>query len=138
MRRPMLIGFSLALLAGGGTALHAQARDTTRGRSGMPDMMMPEMMEMMKACPTMAAMDQGPEAALAHADELGLTATQRRRLEELKRARQDARDVLTADQRAKLRELRRRQAMDRMKGMMEMMNMMMRMMDTTREGREDL
>lgn len=127
-RRHILIAFVLALFASAGTAVYAQDRDPTGGRAGMPETMMQEMMEMMGACPMMAAMDRGPEAALAHADQLGLTEQQRQRLEALKQAAQDARDVLTAEQRAKLRELRHRDAMERMAGMMGMMNMMMRMM----------
>lgn len=125
MRRHILIALVLALFAGSGTAVYAQDRDTTGGRSGMPDT---TMQEMMRACPMMAAMDRGPEAALAHADQLGLTEQQRQRLEALKQAAQDARDVLTAEQRAKLGELRHREAMKRMERMMGMMNMMMRMM----------
>lgn len=129
MIRPhILVAFVLPLFASAGTAVYAQDRDHAGGRSGMPDTMMQEVMEMTGACPMMAAMDRGPEAALAHADQLGLTEQQRQRLEELKQAAQDARDVLTAEQRAKLGELRHREAMKRMERIMGMMNMMMRMM----------
>lgn len=124
------IAFVLVALVGTAGAAHAQTPDSAAAQQGTGNMMqMGSMADMMSACPMMAAMDQGPEAALEHADELQLTDEQRRRLEEVKQARRDARDVLTAEQRTKLGELRREQAMQRMERMMRMMNMMMRMTD---------
>lgn len=120
MKRFTITAFVVVALFGTAGMSHAQTLDSAAAQRGMGNMMqMGSMADMMSACPMMAAMDQGPQAALEHADDLELTDRQRRRLEELK-------DVLTAEQRAKLRELRGRQAMERM---MRMMNMMTGMMD---------
>ncbi len=68
------IALALALMAGvfATRALYAQARG---GMGGM--------MSMMRDCPMMGAVAQGPDAALKHRQELGLTAAQVQRLESL-------------------------------------------------------
>lgn len=131
MKRFRITAFVLVALFAAAGVSHTQTPDSAAAERGMGNMMqMGSMADMMSACPMMAAMDQGPEAALDHADELQLTDEQRRRLEELKQARQDARDVLTAEQREKLGALRREQAMQRMERMMRMMRMMGEMGDS--------
>lgn len=73
-----LFGFlALALVLTGGfftvRALSAQAHDGMMGMMSMKD------------CPMMGAMTHGPEAALRHRTELGLSADQVQRLEELQK-----------------------------------------------------
>lgn len=78
----------------------------TQGRSGEK-----EGGEQMMQCPMMAGLKDlklfadGPAALLARADELGLEAEQKRRLEEIERAsRRQAAEVLDESQRGKLKD----------------------------------
>ena len=117
-----------ASLAGAGP-LHAQGGDTTRTHPHMEHRWMHTMMPMMGACPMMAATAHGPATALDHAEALALTETQRQRLQALRDAMEQAHDVLTPEQRAKLRELHMHQATERMMRMMHMMSRFMDMME---------
>lgn len=81
-----LLGLAGGLVATG--ALRAQERDTTR--HGAMDQGMMGMMSMMGDCPMMAAMMQGPDAALRQRRELGLTDAQVARLEALRTSRHEA------------------------------------------------
>ena len=117
-----------ASVIGGGT-LHAQGRDSVQAHQRMDHAPMHAMMPMMAMCPMRAAMVHGPETALDHADALALTESQRGRLQVLRDAMEQARDVLSPEQRARLHELHMRQAMDRMTHMMQMMSRMMEMME---------
>ncbi len=62
-----------------GGVLYAQQR----GGDGMQGGMMGQMMSMMRSCPMMGSAAQGPQAALQHREELGLTDAQVQRLETL-------------------------------------------------------
>jgi Spy/CpxP family protein refolding chaperone len=74
MARKLLGFFALfAVLAAGSIAVRAVA---AQGHGGM--------MSMMKDCPMMGAMTSGPEAALRHDTELGLSAEQVQRLEAIR------------------------------------------------------
>lgn len=71
----------LAVLVAGSIAVRAL---DAQGHGGMMGMM-----SMMKDCPMMGAMTSGPEAALRHETELGLSAEQVQRLEAIRTAAPD-------------------------------------------------
>lgn len=81
MNRKFFGGFALALaLVAGFFAARVVYAQTRGGNDGMMGMM-----SMMRDCPMMGAMGQGPQAALKHRQELGLSAAQVQRLEALAR-----------------------------------------------------
>lgn len=84
MTRKILGAFALTLvLIVGLVAARMVYAQTSGGMGGMMGMM-----SMMKDCPMMGAMSQGPQAALEHRKELGLTADQVQRLEALQKSAQ--------------------------------------------------
>lgn len=81
-------------VTGVGYAQRTEARaDTATAMRGMHEMSgMPAMMNMMRDCPMMQAMAQGPAAALKHRDSLGLSDTQVQRLEAIRTRTGETRD----------------------------------------------
>lgn len=86
-----VLALAVVLVAGFATAGVLFAQKQMQNRMGGDGMGMMDMMSMMRDCPMMGAMAQGPAAALRDREELGLTQAQVQKLETLQAGTEQAR-----------------------------------------------
>ena len=104
---PLLVLFSGSLVGGYGLQSFAQAQnaDQVEAEQGEPKAKMDMMCPMMAGLKGVELYPDSPALLKARAEELGLEQEQKRRLEEIaESARQQARDVLNAEQRQQLQQ----------------------------------